>query len=83
MFYKGLIRKFKIEQQEQSFSEINNGHERINQKTYDWTTGANLFRDINNGLQSTNQKRKIEQQEESFSDITMVYKALKTKRKLE
>jgi hypothetical protein len=32
MVYKGLIRKRKIEQQEESFSEINNGPQRINQK---------------------------------------------------
>jgi len=33
MVYKALIRKRKIEPQEQSFSEINNGLQRTNQKT--------------------------------------------------
>jgi hypothetical protein len=33
MVYKALIKKRKIEQQEQTFSEKNNGLQRINQKT--------------------------------------------------
>jgi hypothetical protein len=33
MVFKGLMRKRKIEQQEQSFSEINNGLQSTNQKT--------------------------------------------------
>jgi hypothetical protein len=33
MVYKALIRKHKIEQQEQSLSEFNNGLQSINQKT--------------------------------------------------
>jgi hypothetical protein len=35
MVYKGLIRKRKIKQQEQSLLKINNGPQRINQKTSD------------------------------------------------
>jgi hypothetical protein len=33
MVYKGLIRKRKIEQQEQTFSDINNGLQSTNEKT--------------------------------------------------
>jgi hypothetical protein len=33
MVFKGLMRKRKIEQQEQSFSEINSGLQSTNQKT--------------------------------------------------
>jgi hypothetical protein len=45
MVYKALIRKGKIEQQEQSFSEINNGIRGTNQKAEDCATGSRLFRD--------------------------------------
>ena len=53
--YKALIRKRKIEHQEQSFSEINSGLQSTNQicKT---EQQEQSFSEINNGLQRTNQK---------------------------
>ena len=39
--------------------------------------------EINNGLQSTNQKCKTKQQGKAFQRLTMVYKGLISKRKIE
>ena len=55
MVYKALIRNRKIEQQQQSFSEINNGLQSTKQKRK-IEQQAQRFSGINNGLQSTNQK---------------------------
>jgi hypothetical protein len=55
MVCKGLIRKLKIEQQEQSFSDINNGLQSTNQKCKT-EQQEERFSEINNGLQRTNQK---------------------------
>jgi hypothetical protein len=49
MAYKGLIRERQIEQQEQSFSEINSGLHGINQKCKIEQQGQSLS-EINNGL---------------------------------
>ena len=54
MVYKEQIRKRKIEQQEQSFSENNNGLQTTNQKRKT-DQQEQKFSEINNGLQSTNQ----------------------------
>jgi hypothetical protein len=55
MVCKGLIRKLKIEQQEQNFSDINNGLQSTNQKCKT-EQQEERFSEINNGLQRTNQK---------------------------
>jgi hypothetical protein len=55
MVFKGLITKSKIEQQEQSISEIKNGLPSTNQKR-DNEQLEQSFSEINNGLQSTNHK---------------------------
>ena len=55
MVYKALIRKCKIEQHEQNFSEINSGLQSTNQKCKT-EQQEQSFSEINNGLQRTNQK---------------------------
>jgi hypothetical protein len=83
MVYKGLIRKRKIEQQEQ-FAPVAKSYVFwlvlcrplfISEKRYSccsilrFLISEQNLSEINNGLQSTNQKREIEQQEQSFSEI--------------
>jgi hypothetical protein len=55
MFCKGLMRKRQIEQQEQSFSEINNGLQSTNQNCKT-EQQEQSFAEINSGLQRTNKK---------------------------
>jgi hypothetical protein len=55
MVFKVLIRKRKIKQQEQRFSEINNGLQRTNQKCKIEQQEQSLS-EIKSGLQSINPK---------------------------
>jgi hypothetical protein len=56
MVYKGKIRKRKIEKQEQSLLEINNGLQSTNKKKRKIEQQEQPFSEINNCLQRINQK---------------------------
>ena len=68
MVHKGLIRKHKTEQQEQSFSEINKALQSTNQKRKNEQQGK-AFQRLTMVYKGLIRKRKIEPQEHGFSEI--------------
>jgi hypothetical protein len=82
VIYKGLIRKLKIEQQEQSCSEIKNGLQSTNQKCKTKQQGK-AFQRLTMVYKGLIRKRKIEHQKQSFSELYNGLQSTNHKRDIE